>query len=299
MVRQVAYGLAIDSEIPLPELPPSATPAADIVIRRGAIDGARPAEAMGNEWAWVTPTKAFLRYDGVVAFLIRQGNEIIVDSVPGADAAQQRLFLLGPALGMLLHQRGKLVLHASAIAVGGAAVAFLADKGLGKSTIAAAFCAAGHGLIVDDILAIDIAAHTKPMAIPGFPQLKLWPESAARFVTDAESLPRLAPDIDKRSRLAPAGFPDRNLALRCIYILTDGDREGIEPLGPQQTFAELIRHSYLAQAIAASGMSQAHFRQIVALAESTPIARLQRRRSLDVLPDVVRLVEQHCAQLNR
>lgn len=293
MPRHFAYGLRISSELPLPELPPAPIGPAEVVIRRGAIHGRRPEGAAGNEWAWVMPGQAFLRFDGVVSFLIRGGSEIVFDPIPDADEAQQRLFLLGPALGMLLHQRGSLVLHASAVSLGAGAVAFLADKGVGKSTMAAALCAAGHGLIVDDILAIDIGSDGKPMAIPGFPQLKLWPESAARFVADAEALPRLAPDLEKRSRLAPAGFPNRPLPIRCIYILSDGDAEYIESLGPQQAFAELIRHSYLAQAIAASGMSQAHFRQIVALAETTPIAWLVRRRSLDVLGDVIKQVERH------
>jgi hypothetical protein len=297
MLRYSAYGLGIRSDILLPELPTGGTDGA-VTIRRAPIDGRQPAGATGNASAWVTPGEAFIRYDGVVSFLIRDGREIRVDAAPGADEAQQRLYLLGPALGVLLHQRGQLVLHASAVSLNGsAAIAFLAEKSVGKSTTAAAFCAAGHGLIVDDILAIDIAPGAAPMALPGFPQLKLWPESAARFVEDAETLPRLAPDLEKRSRLAPAGFGNQKLPIRCIYILVDGAEEEIEPLGPQQAFAELIRHSYLAHVIAATGMSQTHFQQIVALANSTPIAMLRRRRSLDCLPALVKLVEQHGAGL--
>jgi hypothetical protein len=289
-----AYGLGIHSDLPLPELP-AVQADADVVIRRTSVDGQKPSGAMGNASAWVTREKAFLRYEGVVSFLIRGGREILVEAVGGADEAQQRLYLLGPALGVLLHQRGQLVLHASAVSLGEFAVAFVADKGFGKSTTAAAFCAAGHGLIVDDIFAINIAPGAGPMALPGFPQLKLWPESAAKFVDNADSLPRLAPDLEKRSSIGGAGFENRRLPIRCVYILTDGDENRIEPLGPQSAFSELIRHSYLAHVIAATGMSELHFRQIVALASSTRIARLHRRRSLDDLPEVVKLVEEDCA----
>jgi ABC-type glutathione transport system ATPase component len=74
----------------------------------------------------------------VGAFLVRGGREIMIDAVPGVDARTLRLSLLGPALALVLHQRGRFVLHASTVAVAGSAIAFLGEKGWGKSTIAAA-----------------------------------------------------------------------------------------------------------------------------------------------------------------
>ena len=43
-----------------------------------------------------------------------------------------RAYLLGTAIGALLHQRGLLPLHASAVEVNGRAVAFIAPAGHGK-----------------------------------------------------------------------------------------------------------------------------------------------------------------------
>ena len=79
-----------------------------------------------------------LEYPGAATFLIRGGREIVIDAAPGVEQRLIRLFLLGPALALLLHQRRFLVLHASAVMIDGAAVAFVAEKGMGKSTLAAA-----------------------------------------------------------------------------------------------------------------------------------------------------------------
>src|SRR2546421_132869 len=72
---------------------------------------------------------------GVGAFLVRGGREIVVDPAPGVEARVLRLSILGPAFGLLLHQRGRFVLHASAVASGGGVLAFAGGSGWGKSTL--------------------------------------------------------------------------------------------------------------------------------------------------------------------
>ena len=69
---------------------------------------------------------------------MRGGQEVIVEPSPDADERAVRLCLLGPIVALIPHQRGRLILHASAVAVGGDAIAFLGGQGWGKSTIAAA-----------------------------------------------------------------------------------------------------------------------------------------------------------------
>src|SRR3989454_2089338 len=54
-------------------------------------------------------------------FRSREGREIVVEPAPGVDAGTLRLFLLGPVRAVLLHQRGFLVLHASAVVLDGGA----------------------------------------------------------------------------------------------------------------------------------------------------------------------------------
>ena len=85
---------------------------------------------------------------------MRDGNQIVIDAAPDATDRNVRLFLLGSALGALLHQRGLLPLHANAIDLGGGAVAFSGHSGAGKSTIAAWFHDRGHRILADDVCVV-------------------------------------------------------------------------------------------------------------------------------------------------
>jgi hypothetical protein len=84
-------------------------------------------------------------------FLIKGGHEITFDLDAGADERDAVVYVLGSAFGILLHQRGHLVLHASAIAVGSGAVIFCGPSGAGKSTLAAALLRQGYPFIADDV----------------------------------------------------------------------------------------------------------------------------------------------------
>src|SRR5205814_8673312 len=125
---------------------------------------------------------------------------------------------------------------------------------------------------------------------PGFPQLKLMPEAAAQLTHDVDSLPRLHPDFDKRA--TPIHDLARHqLPLSRIFILETADEDAIEPIPPQQRFIELVRHSYLAVLLGATGEAAHHFRQVVALAQNVPVLTLKRRRSLDALATHAKIVD--------
>jgi hypothetical protein len=61
------------------------------------------------------------------------------------------IYLTGTVLAVVLMLRGHPVLHASAVEVDGKAVAFVGASGMGKSTLATAFCGQGAALITDDV----------------------------------------------------------------------------------------------------------------------------------------------------
>src|SRR5262249_58644811 len=118
-----------------------------------------------------------LWWPDVATFRVWGGGGIDVEQVSGVEEPVLRLFLLGPALAVLLPQRGRLVLHASAVGIGEGAVCFLGGPGRGKSTIAAALHARGHGLVADDVTVVQLEGD-RPITFPRAPQLKLWPNVA-------------------------------------------------------------------------------------------------------------------------
>ncbi|MCR4318906.1 MAG: hypothetical protein NUV74_01040 [Candidatus Brocadiaceae bacterium] len=62
------------------------------------------------------------------------------------------LFFVGNVIACILTLAGECVLHASAIEIGDSALAFAGGSGMGKSTLAALFCAGGARFVTDDLL---------------------------------------------------------------------------------------------------------------------------------------------------
>ena len=294
MYSYTAYGLCIHSFLPLSELP--ATEAApDVIVRLARVERV-PANgvASGSGW-WATAQEVCLHYEQLGAVLVRDGREILVDPIPGLEEPAIQSWILGAAIGVLLHQRGLLVLHASAVDMGGTAVVFLGNAGWGKSTTAAALHARGRGVIADDVVALALQNEGDPIVLPAFPRLKLWPQVVASLGQDPEDLARVCPGEDKRVYRVAEGFSQVPVPLGRIYVLGGGTCAQIEPLGFKEAFIQLVRHSYAVHLLNATGTVSRHFRQCAALAGCVPASRLKRRQSLASLSDLARLVEAHSA----
>lgn len=284
-----AYGLTIASELHLPELLPGAGDPA-VTIRLGAVARQPDEVAEAGNFVRAGVDEAALFATGIGAFLVCRGRAIVVEPAPGVDPALLRTFLLGPALAVLLQQRRILTLYASAVEIEGAAVAFIGWKGNGKSTTAAALQARGHRLLTDDILALDLAPLTNPTVYPGFPQIKLHPDTAA-LVAQPEALPRLHAKTSKLVYRSYANFSPAPLPLDAIFVLDEGPAPALEPVAPQAALLALIKHAYASRFLKTADATTDHFRQSRRLCRRVPVYRLQRPCSLQQLPHVVRLVE--------
>lgn len=284
------YGLTIRSEIPLPMLVSSSGGQADASVLLGEL-GDVTAELHRIPWGYrLDPEEAHILWEGIATYVARAGKEVIVDPAPDSDPRSVQLGVLGPAFAALLHQRGFLLLHASAVEIDGVAVGFLGSSGWGKSTMAAALHAAGYPLVVDDVVAVRFDAG-RPEVYPGFPQFKLWPDALGALGADPTTLPTIDPEMDKRARRITEGFcTAESLPLGRLYVLSTGGSIEIESLNPREAFLQLAYHSYGIQWLHEVSGS-AHFLNRAELARSLPVQRLRRPRDLQLLPDLVRLVE--------
>ena len=288
----IAYGLVIQSSLPLPELP-IGNGNKDVIIRIESIDISRIEAIDIKKGIQITSEGTYFIYENVGVFLIRRGSEIIIDPASGVEEETLRLFILGQAMGVLLHQRGKFILHGSAIAMKCGAIAFLGGEESGKSTLAAALYVHGHSVVVDDVIVVHID-NDSPIVFPGFPYLKLWPEVPIYLVDFLKTQPILYPHLKIRAYPVNRRFSSKPLPLNRIYVLDESEDKKIEPLGPQEAFMELVRHSYCAQLLSDGGASL-HFLQCANLVNHIPIFRLNRPRLLSILPEVVRMVEEDLA----
>jgi hypothetical protein len=279
-----AYGLGICSVLPFPELAlvEQMSPGIAIQVRKlGGLEQATPSSSacfLGE-----TP--------GVGMFLVRDGNEIIIDPVPGVDESLLRTIILGPILAVLLRQRGLAVLHASSVATNTYAVAFIGQSGWGKSTLAEALYGRGYSVVTDDVMAVHLDGDY-PQVFPGYPSIKLFPDTAAFLGCSGRATHAVHSHTEKRAHSAALRFPNKPLPLRRMYVLAFGECNEIAPLSPREVVLELVRNSRAVSLLRDADSLKAHLHQCARLAAKVPVFRLQRRPALSALPDVVRLIEE-------
>lgn len=298
MYNYSAYGFSIHSQLLLPELEEldSVPTPVDVVVRLDHVENRPDRFDQGGSWFNVSPRKSQLVWDGMGTFLIRDGHEVIVDPAPGSDEAAVRQAFLGPAMGLLLLQRGLFPLHASSVAVAGKGIAFAGATGSGKSTLAAQLHSQGHDLVSDDITAVELDAD--PLLIhPGFPRFRLWPESVTAFGETSESLPRLHPDTEKRLVRVESGFADSPVPMSSVFLLAEDRSESIEPLSPRDGVLEMLRLCYNVQLVQAAVGAPVLLNHCARLADRIAFFILKRRRSLTGLSDLGLMVEKHLASL--
>ncbi|HUS14177.1 MAG TPA: hypothetical protein VM536_04070, partial [Chloroflexia bacterium] len=108
-----AYGLIIYSALELPELTPAParpqTP--DLTISLGTVPWPGSIATVtegkpGPRFAVGAAGEIYQSFPDAGAFEMRAGTEIVVDPAEGVSGDELRLYLLGPALALALHQRG-------------------------------------------------------------------------------------------------------------------------------------------------------------------------------------------------
>ncbi|NJC06133.1 hypothetical protein GGQ97_001926 [Sphingomonas kaistensis] len=263
------FGLTLSSELPLPGL--VAAPegsAVDVTICRGSV---------GAEADLVIPEAG--------SFVVRAGREIIVDALPGIPERNVRLFLLGSAMGLLLHQRGLFPLHANAVALDGRAIAVAGATGAGKSTLAAWFSRQGLGLVGDDVIALKPTGEGM-VALPGPPRVRLWRQSLDTFGLGSEGLEPsyVDPGFDKWDLPVPLSDHEADeLPLGCIYVLSDGPGIAIHRLGGAAAAGALFDHTYRGAYVEQVGGAAGHWQAVARIAASVPVFSLERPRDLSQL----------------
>lgn len=183
-------------------------------------------------------------------------------------------------------------MHGSVFNMAGAAVAVLAAKGGGKSTLAMAMDQAGYPLLSDDILALDGTGTI--LALPGFAQIKLWPDALRHLGHQPETYIPLRPAAVKRGvPVDPAG--QGPLPLRHIFVLQQGGTASIRPLNQREALLALLPHWYLSrfdtQGLQALQALPQQFAQCTQVVQDVAVSLLLRPQSLAQLPHVVALIE--------
>lgn len=154
--------------------------------------------------------------------LVSPDGTTILSALPQRTSlGWQRLFF-AQALPLAAVLQGLEVLHASAVAVDGGAIAFTAAAGTGKSSLGAHLVAAGATFLTDDVLALE-ESEGRPVAHPGIARISVASHELASMASAAsERLGRRVGSSDKIYLDLPAQSPA--VPLRCLFRLFRASR---------------------------------------------------------------------------
>jgi hypothetical protein len=217
-----AFGLIFKSCIEHPEFfAENATDHHDCIINFGEVPErlTNPDKTGG---VYQTQGNQFLlKVENVGRFLIENGNSITIWKVPTATTRETIIFLWASAVAALLHQRGILIVHGSAVKIGESAVIFSGRSGSGKSTMASAFSSLKDSLMVsDDISAIRMNESGIPVVLPGYPMMKLWRDSSDKFGIAWDETRFIREKVKKMIVNTRDRFHGKEVGLKQIYLLS-------------------------------------------------------------------------------
>ncbi|HEY6894547.1 MAG TPA: hypothetical protein VI258_10285, partial [Rhodanobacteraceae bacterium] len=216
--------------------------------------------------------------DGSTFWINRAGRTIRMSW--RGDFASACTYLVGPILGFVLRLRGDLALHASAVDIGGVALAIAGPHGSGKSTTAAALAQAGYPVLADDILRVTCDEGRWHAHACGS-VLRLWPDGAALVCDRDDDLTDIAPGWEKRALAigrgkVAAAVP--RLPLAAIVLL---DREAVSsapaPFAPASAVVALAANTTAGYMLDGPGRAR-EFSQLIQLAADVPCLTAGRPR---------------------
>lgn len=287
------FGLNLRSQIDLAGLAPAGEDGEpDVEIGFGRVPAGEfpPGYCAAPEGTMLTIAK-------VGRYLIREGREIVIEPAAGASQRNLRLFLLGSAIGALLHQRGLLPLHANAIDLGARAVAFSGHSGAGKSTIAAWFHDRGYPILADDVCVIGFDEGGRAIAYPGIPRLRLWREALEATGRDAGTYDRSFDGMDKYDVPTASARAREPLPLTAIYLLRKAEEEAgdaaIDRLTGVDAVETLVSNTYRGAYLKTIGRTAEHLAACLRVARAVPVFRARRHWGFDQFDEQTRRLHDH------
>jgi hypothetical protein len=311
-----AYGLLLETNIPIPGLPAARElQDADVSIRFGVMpDWVRQDEKSARVWHtreylddFGNPTLIirllandqyfhFAYSDGTEFLINSEGSEIFARWPLDLTLADTATYLLGPILGFVLLLRGVVSLHASAIAVNGCAVAILGPGGAGKSTTAATFAKLGYAVLADDIVTLD-PSNDRFLVHPAHTRIRLWPTSVEALYGSPDALPRLTPSWDKLYldlTTMEFAFQPSSLPLAAIYLLGPrgmSHESHVTSMSASDGLMALVGNTY-ANYLKDRTMRKLEFHVLQQVVEMVPVRRVNRTDNITDLPNLCELILQ-------
>jgi hypothetical protein len=221
-----------------------------------------------------------LVWEDKLRFRLLHGKHMVIEN-HGQDTDTLSLFTISEPLGILLFQRGFILLHASAVTLpNGQAVIFMGEPGKGKSSTSAAMVQQGRPLLSDDLVAIQVH-NDQPFVVPSFPQLKIWKRTVDGLQFDYSQLSKIVEGTNKYAYMDHSNFDPKPIPLRYIYELGASTEALVDKL---HTPIELLKYFALPEQMLQSGPHlKHHFETCIGFAHHISIYRKPKMQTFDEL----------------
>ncbi len=302
MTIYCAYGLLVAANRTIPGLPivsgGAGVHTADLTVLFGSRPLAWPADPpavplyTGGDFTddgrpWLEVWR--LAGEGRLAYRYADGTSFVVDRAGTRVEASSPLphrevlsYFLGPIMGVVLRLRGLTCLHASAVAIGGRAVAFVGAAEAGKSTTAAGLTRLGYAGLTDDVVPL-VGAAGAWMAQPGYPRIRLWPPSVEALAGMPSHLPLRPRRFDSERFCLNLGrdgyaYQATPLPLGMIYLIDervdDPSAPVFGPVHPASALISLVAETF-ATRVLDGALRAAEFDTLSDIVSTIPIRRVQ------------------------
>jgi hypothetical protein len=293
-----AFGIDVRAGFAIPELPRGGSPRG---TPRTTLERASPG-ALAREWPRRDVERLIERVhvDGRLMMAVERHHEAgfhvwapyygrhlispdggtIRSALPAVAPWRWERLLFAQVLPLAAALRGRELFHASAVAIGDSAFAFVGLSGAGKSSLAAHLVAGGATLLTDDVLALEPVAGGV-LAHPGTGLAGVARhELAATSPAGRARLGRPVGAADKVYVSAPVA--ERPLPLRGLYYLTRGKgrRIEIEPSGSLPS--RLLGSSFIAYLQSPRHLLE-HLDACTHLAATVPVLELSVPRAVGAI----------------
>lgn len=205
--------------------------------------------------------------------------------VPGTSEEICHHLYLNQVLPLIQGRQGKLVFHASAVALGGRAIAFLGASGRGKSTLAAAFTRAGMEFLADDAMVLE-STEVGYRVLPSHPSIRLRLDTQRALIGSyPEDLG--GPLLAGKLRIEAGRYLshcDEPRPLFAAFFLGEGDSKTIDaaPLQGAEAVTEWVRHTFILDFDDQAWLAL-HFEDVATLSETVTCYRLDYPRRFEDL----------------
>ncbi|MDB5440166.1 MAG: HPr kinase/phosphorylase [Caulobacteraceae bacterium] len=290
--------MTVSSEAPLGGARPLAVGEPDVIMRQGPVATSLSMPLASTRRWDADHDHVLLRGARVGRFLISHGREVVFEPEAGVPPSACAVYLQNMVITALLHQRGGMVLHASAVAVDGEAVLFCGASGQGKSTLAATLAARGHALVSDDVSLVTLGAGGAPMVSPDGRALKLDDPAIGQLGLETARGAAPAGQPEKSYVAAPRRWTGGDLPLRAIYMLRSGaEALAIDRLPSAAALSGLRRNAHRPRLVRGTGRDAGYFEITARLLGRVGVFTLGQPRDLAQLPRTAQALEAHWCEM--